>query len=247
MDAASAAEVSQPSAPDEGVPTVAEQLHPSPPLPRIQHRSPEDLFAKAIAPVKVEYLRPPQSRTVPNSEVEDGANDGAAERKAAPGLVKEKKSKRQLKKERKQERKSALHICPEVAKSGNADACRFGGSSRFNHDLEAFMAQKPAYLEGNCPFVMIEELYPYGITCRYMNTHKKHIPLSNPDILRKSFEVNTLNKDLQKLLWKNEGSFPVADVQLKALGLKEGKSRVANSGNGQLDSHQDISNGSNGL
>ncbi|PKA53109.1 tRNA-dihydrouridine(47) synthase [NAD(P)(+)]-like [Apostasia shenzhenica] len=260
MDAAIAAEVSQPSAPDDGVPAVAEHLHPSPPLPRIQHRSPENLVAKAIAPVKVEYLRPPPLRTVPNSEVEDGAHDGAAERKAAPGLVKEKKSKRQLKKERKQvdvekpvsffffnERKSALHICPEVAKSGNVDACRFGGSCRFNHDLEAFMAQKPADLEGICPFVMIEELCPYGITCRYMNTHKKHIPLSNPDILRKSFEVNTLNKDLQKLLWKNEGSFPVANAQLKALGLKEGKSRVANSGNGQLDSHQDISNGSDGL
>lgn len=61
------------------------------------HQTPEELVAKAIAPVKWEFLRPPPSRT---------QNDAATEPKKAdanqPGIVKEKKSKRQLKRERRQ-------------------------------------------------------------------------------------------------------------------------------------------------
>lgn len=64
------------------------------------HRTPEELIAKAIAPVKGEFLRPPPVR--PYSS---GQSDAAPEaRGGAPqsGLVKEKKSKRQLKRERQQ-------------------------------------------------------------------------------------------------------------------------------------------------
>jgi len=40
-----------------------------------------------------------------------------------------------------QEQKSALNICPEVAKHERADACRYGDKCRFSHDLDAFLAQ----------------------------------------------------------------------------------------------------------
>lgn len=68
------------------------------------HLTPEELVAKAIAPVKREFLRPPPLRSS-STNVKDAAssakNDG--DDKAAPSsLVKEKKSKRQLKRERRQ-------------------------------------------------------------------------------------------------------------------------------------------------
>lgn len=62
---------------------------------------PEDLVARAIAPVKAQYLRAPPSRSGSlGSEVVDNAK----EKSRAPKVVvtKEKKSRRQLKRERKQ-------------------------------------------------------------------------------------------------------------------------------------------------
>ncbi|CAM8899070.1 unnamed protein product [Rhodiola kirilowii] len=107
---------------------------------------------QAIAPVKREFLRPPpprDSRTETNDDAAE-ANGGASK------LVKEKKSKRQFKRERQQEQKLALHICGMVAKTGKVDACPYGDKCRNSHDIEAYKAQKPADLEGTCPFVGTE-------------------------------------------------------------------------------------------
>ncbi|KAI0520252.1 hypothetical protein KFK09_007723 [Dendrobium nobile] len=240
------AESNETTSPDDGFDPL-EKSYQSPPKLPVELRTPEDLIAKAIAPVKIDYLRPPPSRTALTAKVEGGADNDATERKTTTsGVIKEKKSKRQLKRERKQEQKSALHICSEVAKSGKADGCRFGENCRFNHDIAAFLAQKPADLEGVCPFVTFEELCPYGITCRFFNTHKEHTPESC-DISKKSSEINVLKKDLQKLLWKNKFSFPKADYQLKVLGLKGGKSTNSKAGNGQLDNNPENSDVLNDL
>lgn len=77
------------------------------------HLTPQELVAKAIAPVKREFLRPPPVRSSSNN-VKDAAstakNDG--DDKAAPSsLVKEKKSKRQLKRERRQVNLSFISLC----------------------------------------------------------------------------------------------------------------------------------------
>lgn len=79
--------------------------------------------------------------------------------------------------------------------------------------------QKPADLEGECPFVNAEEPCPYGLACRFSGTHKDGVLTGGSDARKKNFEVNGLNKDIQKLLWKNNMSFPKADAKLKALGL----------------------------
>lgn len=212
------------------------------------YRTPECLMSKAITLVKVEYLRPLPSINSLSAESHFQGHDDDAESKTFPSaVVKEKKSNRQLKRERKQEQKSTVRICSEVAKSGKADECRFAESCRYNHDIDAFLAQKPADLEGVCPFVRLEELCPYGITCRFLNTHKDRPLSTNLDISKKSFEINVLNKDLQRLLWKNKFLFPKADAQLKALGLKGGKSFEVKEVIGQLDIRQEYSNVSNGL
>ncbi|XP_039122534.1 tRNA-dihydrouridine(47) synthase [NAD(P)(+)]-like [Dioscorea cayenensis subsp. rotundata] len=181
------------------------------PEPQAAPPNPEELVAKAIAPVKAEFLRPPPSRS---------RSDGAGEKNSvSSNVVKEKKSKRQLKRERQQEQKSATHICSEVAKLGKVDACRYGGKCRFSHDLDAYLAQKPADLEGTCPFNIVKELCPYGLTCRFASTHSEGVSLEDENTPKKNFEINGLNKDLQRLLWKNKVSFPKSSAQLKLLGL----------------------------
>ncbi|KAA8546049.1 hypothetical protein F0562_020500 [Nyssa sinensis] len=140
--------------------------------------------------------------------------------KSAPSnLRKEKKSKRQLKRERHQEQKSVLHLCPVIAKSGDVSSCPYNEKCRFSHDLEGFKAQKPADLEGSCPFLSTEAPCPYGLACRFSGTHKEVFPAGTLNNQKKSSEMNGLNKDVQKLLWKNKMSFPKADAKLKLLGL----------------------------
>ncbi|KAK9286631.1 hypothetical protein L1049_015031 [Liquidambar formosana] len=176
--------------------------------------TPEELVAKSIAPVKRDFLRPPPVR----ASSTDGNKDDASESKAVPSnLLKEKKSKRQLKRERRQEQKSPLHICPEIAKTGNVSSCPYNNNCRFSHDLEAFKAQKPADLEGNCPFMSDEGPCPYGLACRFSGTHKDGVPDGTSK--KKNSEMNGLKKDVQKLLWKNKMRFPKADAKLKLLGL----------------------------
>ncbi|PSS26010.1 TRNA-dihydrouridine(47) synthase [NAD(P)(+)]-like [Actinidia chinensis var. chinensis] len=182
----------------------------------VVQQTPEDLVAKAIAPVKREFLLPPPIRPC-SKDSNDVASD--ATKSAPSNLLKEKKSKRQLKRERLQEKKSVLHLCPEVARSGDPSTCRYNDKCRFSHDIEAFKDQKPADLEGDCPFLNNEGPCPYGLTCRFSGTHKDGLPAEAFNGQKKSPEMNGLNKDVQKLLWKNNMKFPKADAQLKLLGL----------------------------
>ncbi|CAM8907257.1 unnamed protein product [Rhodiola kirilowii] len=179
--------------------------------------TPEEMVAKAIAPVKREFLRPPpprDSRTETNDDAAE-ANGGASK------LVKEKKSKRQFKRERQQEQKLALHICGMVAKTGKVDACPYGDKCRNSHDIEAYKAQKPADLEGTCPFVGTEGKCRYGLSCRFSGTHPDGSTADATVQENKASELNVFKKDVQKLLWKNKMSFPKADAVIKSLGLHE--------------------------
>ncbi|KAL6650276.1 hypothetical protein ACP70R_009201 [Stipagrostis hirtigluma subsp. patula] len=175
--------------------------------------TPEELVARAIAPVKPAFLRPPPAREAPREEGKAG------------GVTAEKKSKRQLKRERQQEKKSTSHLCIEVGKSGNVDSCKYGASCRFSHDIVAYLIQKPADLEGTCPFTALEQVCPYGLTCRFFSTHKDSLAPEKPP--EGNHEINTLNKDTQKLLWKNNYNFPKASAQIKLLGLKDIKKTKA--------------------
>ncbi|XP_022747839.1 tRNA-dihydrouridine(47) synthase [NAD(P)(+)]-like isoform X2 [Durio zibethinus] len=178
-------------------------------------QKPEDLVARAIAPVKREFLRPPpSSRTTQN----DAASDTNV-KQSQSNVVKEKKSKRQLKRERRQEQKSALNLCPEIAKTGDVNTCPYKDKCRFSHDIQAFMAQKPADLEGECPFITADAPCPYGLACRFAGTHKDGASAATANVLKKSSEVNGLSKDVQKLLWKNKMCFTKADSVIKSLGL----------------------------
>ncbi|XP_077246489.1 FMN-linked oxidoreductases superfamily protein [Tasmannia lanceolata] len=200
--------------------------------------NPEELIAKAIAPVKSKYLRPPPLRPPPNNNEKDGFSDKK--------VVKDKKSRRQLKRERQQQQKSALHICPVVAKTGKVNACQYDGNCRFSHDLEAFLAQRPADLPGDCPFLRSQEACPYGLACRFSGTHIESALAETFNVEKKSFEMNWLIKDVQKLLWKNRMNFPRADAQLKHLGLMvKDKSNAKNAEVNKEDGNQAVLNGSN--
>ncbi|WVZ83476.1 hypothetical protein U9M48_030618 [Paspalum notatum var. saurae] len=187
--------------------------------------TPEELVSRAVAPVKPAFLRPPPVREVPKEEKAAGGGGAGA----GAVVTGEKKSKRQLRRERQQEKKSTSHLCIEVGKSGNVDSCKYGTSCRFSHDINAYLDQKPADLEGTCPFTTLGQLCSYGLTCRFLSTHKDNLALQNRS--EGNHERNPLSKDTQKLLWKNKYKFPKANAQIKLLGLKDGNKNKTNTAN----------------
>lgn len=68
------------------------------------HFTPQQLVAKAIAPVNPDFLRPPPLRSSSNTlkDATSTANNDGDDKAGPSTLVKEKKSKRQLKRERRQ-------------------------------------------------------------------------------------------------------------------------------------------------
>ncbi|GAV60275.1 Dus domain-containing protein [Cephalotus follicularis] len=188
-----------------------------PPTTEQKQRTPEELVAKSIAPLKREYLRPPPSRATTLNDAASHSDSKSS--RSTP--VNDKKSKRQLKRERREEKKSVKYICPEISQTGDVNSCRYKDKCRFSHDLEAFKSQKPGDLEGECPFTSGEGPCPYGLACRFAGTHKNGVAADagDGDARKKNSEINGLIKDVQKLLWKNKMRFPKADAKLKSLGL----------------------------
>lgn len=74
-------------------------------------------------------------------------------------------------------------------------------------------------MEGDCPLLSDEGLCPYGLACRFSGTHKNGVVGGTLNVRNRSSEVNGLNKDVQKLLWKNKVKFPKADAKLMSLVL----------------------------
>lgn len=216
-------------------------------LSKENYPSAEELIAKSRAPVKREYVVlniAPRvmaksivitKEAVTNSPEEGTANAVEASKPFTAKASVDKKSRRQRKRERKEAITSAENICGAVAKTGDANACQFGDSCRFNHDLAAFMEQKPKDLEGLCPLLDVTSSCPYGFACRFSGSHPEVKGTEVAEVLKDGNydgknpmssirELNSLNKSFQKLLWKNAVTFPKADAQLQALGLL-GKAR----------------------
>lgn len=80
--------------------------------------------------------------------------------------------------------------------------------------------QRPADIEGSCPFLIYEGPCPYGLACRFAGTHRDDVSAPTENLPVKSSELNFFNKDTQKLLWKNKMKFPETESTLKLLGLK---------------------------
>ncbi|KAL3146827.1 hypothetical protein ABBQ38_014803 [Trebouxia sp. C0009 RCD-2024] len=65
-----------------------------------------------------------------------------------------------------QERDNKVNICNNFL----AGSCEFDRNCRFSHDAEAFLAQKPKELQGQCPFSAAPRC-PFGIACLFASTH----------------------------------------------------------------------------
>ncbi|KAK3238532.1 hypothetical protein CYMTET_51463, partial [Cymbomonas tetramitiformis] len=127
----------------------------------------DKLLERNDAPIKKEYLveikrvKPAQDPDPETKEVSEGKRgDGGVDGKRTG------KSRKQQKQDREDSMKSGENLCQALAK-GN---CTFGDSCRFNHDVSKYFSLKAKDLPGACPFKSLPKC-PYGVTCRYYQTH----------------------------------------------------------------------------
>uniref|UniRef100_A0A8B9PX76 tRNA-dihydrouridine(47) synthase [NAD(P)(+)] n=1 Tax=Apteryx owenii TaxID=8824 RepID=A0A8B9PX76_APTOW len=118
-------------------------------------------------------------------------------------------------------------LCPSVTQ-GCAEKCYFGSRCRFLHDIDEYMAVKPADLGQNCVLFETFGKCIYGVTCRFAQAHlgDGYQNIINMDLAKqwegKSLVRNNLSKDLQNQLRKKKFSFEKADEYLRRLAKPHG-------------------------
>eukprot|EP00899_Mesostigma_viride_P024414 jgi/Mesvir1/5157/Mv15298-RA.2 len=106
--------------------------------------SPHALIAKGEAPIKRQFLKSiDRNSGVNNDKPADNARPSGAR-------LSKNAAKRQKYEQRHQSRLTEL--CSAVSKGGSVACCSFGDRCRFNHDIQAYLKQKPEDLPGVCPF-----------------------------------------------------------------------------------------------
>ncbi|KAE9603472.1 putative tRNA-dihydrouridine(47) synthase (NAD(P)(+)) transcription factor C3H family [Lupinus albus] len=140
------------------------------------------LVARCIAPVTKDFLRPPPPPRN-NNDNDDGYHKSR---------INDKKSKRQQKRERREEQKSATNLCPVVGKTGDVTSCVYKDKCRFSHDIDAFNAQKPPDLQGDCPFFNTQAYCPYGLKLLWKN--KITFPKADAKLITLGLKVMSKSK-----------------------------------------------------
>ena len=106
-------------------------------------------------------------------------------------------------------------MCPAIV---NEEPCPYGDSCKFQHDVAKFMASKIPDVSDDCYVFKTYGRCPCGVRCRFASCHvdENLKNVVNEELYEKRSQkeetLNTLTKDLQKLLWKKKYNFDKADL-----------------------------------
>ncbi|KAI8146053.1 hypothetical protein BJV82DRAFT_665860 [Fennellomyces sp. T-0311] len=121
-----------------------------------------------------------------------------------------------------------VRICKKIALG---DECPFGASCKFSHDLEKYLATKPADIGDKCPQFEVFGICNLGYKCRYLKAHldENNKLIVNQELVDKKVQHtrNGLHPDAQYNLTKNKYKFTKAPVFLEEL-KKESESNALN-------------------
>ena len=120
-------------------------------------------------------------------------------------------------------------LCPSVYlfTSGHEQACRFGNSCKYIHDLDSYLAVKPPDIGDQCYMFNRFGRCPYGLACRFSSTHisSSHENITNEllyDASRPRSVRNVLGKELQEKLRKRKLLFLRSEHYLSQLKIESG-------------------------
>ncbi|NWX92207.1 DUS3L synthase, partial [Nothoprocta pentlandii] len=198
-----------------------------------------------------EQTEPPAKRARPDGPRaegdgrEDAEEAGGEERE--PGQRKRARGQNKSRPCMKPNHYERSRLCPSVTQ-GCAEKCYFGSRCRFLHDINEYMAVKPADLGQNCVLFATFGKCIYGVTCRFAQAHlgDGYQNVINVELAKqwegKSLVRNNLPKDLQHRLRKKKFSFEKADEYLRRLGKPRGDGGKGNKTSGGSTEGQEVPN-----
>eukprot|EP01102_Stenamoeba_stenopodia_P013754 TRINITY_DN449_c0_g1_i1.p1 TRINITY_DN449_c0_g1~~TRINITY_DN449_c0_g1_i1.p1 ORF type:complete len:679 (-),score=175.96 TRINITY_DN449_c0_g1_i1:208-2094(-) len=111
-----------------------------------------------------------------------------------------------------------MNLC-SIASTKGPEACPYGESCKWGHDLDAYMAIKQPDIGPVCVSFELTGSCPNGIRCRYGASHivnnRNVIVEKDPQHLAAVAEQNIFPKDLQNKLRKRQVKFPKTVAVLK--------------------------------
>ncbi|NXA56048.1 DUS3L synthase, partial [Nothocercus julius] len=202
-------------------------------------------------PVSSDQTEPPAKRArsdepLTEGESQEDAGEAGREEKE-PGERKRARGQNKSRPCMKPNHYEKSRLCPSVTQ-GCAEKCYFGSRCRFLHDINEYMAVKPADLGQNCVLFATFGKCIYGVTCRFAQAHlgDGYQNVINMELAKqwegKSLVRNNLPKDLQHRLRKKKFSFEKADEYLRHLGKCQGDSGKGNKTSGNSAEGQEVSN-----
>ena len=146
------------------------------------------------------------------------SQDGAPPRKKQRGQNKKRPRDKRV--------ASSERLCPSLKIT---IPCPFSTDCRFSHDIDGYMAQKPADIGEKC---VIFEQYgecPYGLECRYGSKHisSDFKNIKRSDVKKLTGTFSWLTKELQDKLHKKVVAFPSSEKFLSK--LQSAKDKALNS------------------
>ena len=180
------------------------------------------------ARIKREYLLPPRPSKRKLAEVE--GEEGAAKIEGG------RKEAKRAKKMTAMLQRKVVKLCDFVAKG---EECPRGAECKYSHNVDEFMAQKPADLEGVCPWTERHEKCPFGIRCRFYSTHP---PKEEEEKLPTKVHVkNVLSKELQLDLRKKKLNYPIANkVIAETLMNKKNNNNNNNNNSNEIKKEEEV-------
>lgn len=172
---------------------------------------------KGYAPVKPEFI-------IDDARVEDVYDDEGAEEgdRSHDPSKKSKKNRGQNKKRDLKQKKEEIRLCFTLTDPANPKDCRFGSNCKSTHDVEYYILQKPADIDGKCPVFQAIGYCPFGVRCRWLGSHynSETRELEKNETLieeSKDREVNHINPETRLRLQKNNYVFENSDPYIEYL------------------------------
>ncbi|KAG7921215.1 hypothetical protein KL927_000459 [Ogataea polymorpha] len=174
---------------------------------------------KGVAPIKQEYL-------VIGGVQADYNDDEAESSKHTSGEKESKKEKKrgQNKKRDLRQAHEEIKLCSSVVDPNDkTKECPYGADKcRFSHDIQAYLASKPADIEGTCPVYAAIGYCPSGVKCRWLGSHynpETGLLLEEEGVEKKEHkgEVNWISATTKSQLQKKKLPMPVSDEVIRFL------------------------------
>lgn len=180
-----------------------------------------DHFEKGLAPIKPEFIIDHKATVAAyNDDEAEDSKSGDTGNQSKRG----KKNRGQNKKRELKQVKDEVRLCPSLINPDNQRECSQGEKCTNVHDIDVYIASKPADIEGVCPVYTAIGYCPSGYKCRWLSFHfdKESKKILKDTVLyeeskKDNYEINYLPVPSKHALQKKKYEFKTVHEVTKYL------------------------------